>query len=78
MNGKNSTLGEVKGKIELLIGEVLPRIEGKISRIEVSLDNHLKHHLHTGEKQGDRWFKIAMVALQAGLSAMVMFLLARK
>lgn len=63
MKSGKSTLGEIKGKIELLINEVLPRIEGKITSIEEGLNNHLKHHLKLEEKKSDRWFKIWMTYL---------------
>jgi len=78
MKSRNSTVGELKGKIELLIDEVLPRIEGKIMKIEEGLNNHLKHHLKIDERKSDRWFKIGMIVLQVILSGMVSYLLIKK
>lgn len=78
MTKRNSTLGELKGKIEILINEVLPRIEDKIIKIEEGLNNHLKHHEKTDEKKSDQWFKIGMIVLQVILSGMLTYLLFKK
>ena len=75
---RNSTIGELKGKMETLLDEVLPRIEGRIGGIEKSLSNHLKHHEQAGEKRSDRWFQIGMVVLQVALTGMVLYLLATR
>ena len=75
-NGK-SLIGEVKGKVELILSEVLPRIEVKISSIETGLNNHLAHHERNKESRGERWFKIGMIVVQAVLTAMLGYLLTR-
>ncbi len=73
MDKSNSIIGELKGKIELLINEILPRIEDNIMKIEKGLENHLKHHLKYDSKKGDRYFKVATLILQVALSAMVSY-----
>ena len=78
MSRRNSILGELKGKIELLLKEVLPRIEDKIDKIERGLNNHLKSHEKIDEKSSDRWFKIITIIFQVALSAMVTYLLLKK
>jgi cytoskeletal protein RodZ len=78
MAQRNSVIGELKGKIEVLINEVLPRIESKIMNIEESLNNHLSHHLKHDEKKSERWFRIGMLVLQVILSGMVTYLLIKK
>ena len=74
---RNSTIGELKGKLKLLLDEILPRIERTIARIERGLNNHLRHHVEKEKQRGDRWFKIAVIVLQILLSAMVSYLLFR-
>jgi len=76
-NGK-SLLGEVKGKLELLLSEVLPRIEAKISSIETGLNNHLAHHERTKESRAEKLFRISIVVLQVVLTTMVGYLLTRR
>jgi len=78
MDRGNSIIGELKGKIELLINEILPRIEEKIVKIEEGLENHLKRHSKCDEKKGDRYFKVATLVLQVILSAMVSYHLMKK
>ena len=72
---QNSTIGELKGKLKLLLDEILPRIERTISRIERSLNNHLRHHVETEKQKSDRWFKVLVIVMQILLSAMVSYLL---
>jgi hypothetical protein len=74
---RNSVIGELKGKVELLINEVLPRMERSMVRIEKGLNNHLKHHVENDSMRGDRWFKIFIIILQIILSGMVSYLLFR-
>ena len=78
MAHRNSIIGELKGKIEILTNEVLPRIESKIIRIEEGLNNHLSHHEKNEAKKTDRWFRIWMIALQVVLSGMITYLLIKK
>ena len=73
MDKRNSIIGELKGKIELLINEILPRIEDNIVKIEKGLENHLRYHLKSETKKGDRFFKVATLVLQVILSAMVSY-----
>lgn len=75
---KSSIVGEMKGKLKLLIEEILPRIERTISRIERALNNHLRHHVENEKQKSDRWFKVAVIILQILLSAMVSYLLFTK
>jgi len=76
-HNRNSDIGEIKGRIDILIREVLPRIERRIASIARGLNNHLKHHEDLAEKKGDRLFKIIVIVLQILLSAMVSYLLFR-
>ena len=76
-NGK-SLIGEVKGKVEPILSEVLPRIEAKISSIEAGLNNHLAHHERNKESRTEKWFKLGMVVLQVVLTTMVGYLLTRR
>ena len=75
---RNSTIGELKGKLKLLLEEILPRIERTIARIEKGFNNHLRHHMENEKQKGDRWFKISVIVLQVLLSAMVSYLLLNK
>ena len=75
---KSSLIGELKGKIKLLLEEILPRIERTITRIERGLVNHLKHHEEREKQKSDRWFKVSVIVLQILLSAMVSYILLKK
>lgn len=74
---KSSMIGELKGKLKLLLDEILPRIERTIARIERGFNNHLRHHMENEKQKSDRWFKVAVIVLQVVLSAMVSYLLLR-
>lgn len=78
MTRNDSLIGEIKGKIEILIDEVLPRIEGKIGKIEEGLNNHLSHHEKHESKKSDRWFRIWMIVFQVILSSMITYLLIKR
>jgi len=78
MGRSNGVIGELKGKIEVLIDEVLPRIERTISKMEEGLNNHLAHHTTHDEKKSDRWFKIGMIVFQVVLSSMITYLLIKR
>ena len=78
MTDRDSTIGELKGKIEILVDEVLPRIEGKISKMEEGLNNHLAHHTKNDENKSERWFKVGMIVFQIILSGMLSYLLLKK
>jgi hypothetical protein len=78
MTRYDSLIGEIKGKIEILVDEVLPRIEGKISKMEEGLNNHLAHHDKRDERRTERWFKVGMIIFQIILSGMLSYLLLKK
>ena len=78
MTDRDSAIGELKGKIEILIDEVLPRIEGKIVKMEEGLNNHLAHHTKHDENKSERWFRIGMIVFQVILSGMLSYLLLKK